>query len=384
MEIKIDEITVIFPFPYIYPEQLDYMKALKGALDESLDKLSRQAFLEMPTGTGKTISLLSLIIAYQEHHKLQEKFIYCCRTINEVTNVADTLKMLMTHRQAHAPSQFNTDYKYVYMASRDHLCRHTIAESVTDTSQLKHHPLEQCPYYEASKDAHIAKSGPEFLNFDDYLLECNKAHICPYYYSREQIALANLVVCPYQYVLDPSVRAITGSAFLNSIVVFDEAHNIDSIALDTFSLRLGRKDLNLAGQYVVELAREIASSASKFASALKAETEALKAEIAELKEALADAESEIAWLDAELVKYDEMLEIKHEQLTQLKGEISSLKGELADSNKKLSDTQAALEEANGEVIKANDAVGKLKKYTEQRLEEIPDELVDVDSLPTLD
>ncbi len=36
--------------------------------------------LEMPSGTGKTVSLLSLIVAYQQYYPEHRKLIYCSRT----------------------------------------------------------------------------------------------------------------------------------------------------------------------------------------------------------------------------------------------------------------------------------------------------------------
>jgi hypothetical protein len=35
--------------------------------------------LEMPSGTGKTISLLALIVSYQQHYPEHRKLIYCSR-----------------------------------------------------------------------------------------------------------------------------------------------------------------------------------------------------------------------------------------------------------------------------------------------------------------
>lgn len=36
--------------------------------------------LEMPSGTGKTVTLLSLIVAYQQYYPSHRKLIYCSRT----------------------------------------------------------------------------------------------------------------------------------------------------------------------------------------------------------------------------------------------------------------------------------------------------------------
>ena len=57
---KIDDLDIYFPFPYIYKEQYEYICELKKTLDQK-----GHTILEMPTGTGKTVSLLSLIISYQ-------------------------------------------------------------------------------------------------------------------------------------------------------------------------------------------------------------------------------------------------------------------------------------------------------------------------------
>lgn len=43
--------------------------------------------LEMPTGTGKTVSVLSLVTSFQFAHPDAGKLIYCTRTVPEMTKV---------------------------------------------------------------------------------------------------------------------------------------------------------------------------------------------------------------------------------------------------------------------------------------------------------
>ena len=43
--------------------------------------------LQMPTGTGKTITLLSLITSYQLAHPEVGKLVYCTRTVPEMEKV---------------------------------------------------------------------------------------------------------------------------------------------------------------------------------------------------------------------------------------------------------------------------------------------------------
>ena len=48
------------------------------SLTETLDA-GGHCVLEMPSGTGKTVSLLSLIVAYQQYMPVKRKLIYCSR-----------------------------------------------------------------------------------------------------------------------------------------------------------------------------------------------------------------------------------------------------------------------------------------------------------------
>lgn len=53
----------------------------------ALDAGKGQCLLEMPTGTGKTVTLLSLITSYQLANKSAGKLIYCTRTVPEMSKV---------------------------------------------------------------------------------------------------------------------------------------------------------------------------------------------------------------------------------------------------------------------------------------------------------
>jgi hypothetical protein len=60
MKFMLDDMPFIFPYDKMYPEQYAYVCDLKRSLDAH-----GHCVLEMPSGTGKTVSLLSLIVAYQ-------------------------------------------------------------------------------------------------------------------------------------------------------------------------------------------------------------------------------------------------------------------------------------------------------------------------------
>ena len=59
--------------------------------------------MQMPTGTGKTITLLSLITSYQLAHPEVGKLIYCTRTVPEMEKVLQELKDLVDYRDRWLP-----------------------------------------------------------------------------------------------------------------------------------------------------------------------------------------------------------------------------------------------------------------------------------------
>ena len=56
----------------------------------------------------------------------------------------------------------------------------------------------------------------------------NKA--CPYFMARQLSGNAQLVFCPYTYLLDPLVRAAMEVDVEGAVLIFDEAHNIEDVA----------------------------------------------------------------------------------------------------------------------------------------------------------
>lgn len=71
-----------------------------------------------------------------------------------------------------------------------------------------------------------------------------KSGFCPFYFSRQPTTLeqADLVLMPYSYLLDPSVRSsIPGlqEHLRGGVVIIDEAHNIDKTCAESASFDLG-------------------------------------------------------------------------------------------------------------------------------------------------
>jgi DNA excision repair protein ERCC-2 len=93
--------------------------------------------LEMPSGTGKTVSLLSLIVAYQQYYPKHRKLIYCSReyrlissisflmrsgTMSEIEKALAELRALMKYRTEQLG--YEEDFRGLGLTSRKNLCLH--------------------------------------------------------------------------------------------------------------------------------------------------------------------------------------------------------------------------------------------------------------------
>jgi DNA excision repair protein ERCC-2 len=74
----------------------------------------------MPTGTGKTVSLLALIIAYLAQKPNQiKKLIYCTRTVVEMEKTLQEVKLVLKARKAEG---IIDKFTAVGLSSRKNLC----------------------------------------------------------------------------------------------------------------------------------------------------------------------------------------------------------------------------------------------------------------------
>ncbi len=59
------------------------------------------------------------------------------------------------------------------------------------------------------------------------LIEYGKENVaCPYYLTRELQKAAELILMPYNYIIDPAVRNSLGISLEKAVIIIDEAHNL--------------------------------------------------------------------------------------------------------------------------------------------------------------
>lgn len=109
-----------FPFDSIYPEQREMMLEVKKSLDAK-----GHGLIESPTGTGKTVALLSLITSYQFKNPEMGKLIYATRTVPEMIKCIEELKLIIKARgKMLNPGESNKEDSFlaVCLSSRRNMC----------------------------------------------------------------------------------------------------------------------------------------------------------------------------------------------------------------------------------------------------------------------
>ncbi|KAL3275707.1 hypothetical protein HHI36_020456 [Cryptolaemus montrouzieri] len=254
MKLSVDGLIVYFPYDYIYPEQYAYMCELKKAIDAK-----GHCLLEMPSGTGKTTTLLSLVVAYMLDRPFDvRKLIYCSRTVPEIEKVMEELKKLLDYYE-------KMDGQYprltgLVLSSRKNLCIHPEVSrekegkiidgrchALTASYVRERYKFDDtipiCQYFEGfALDGKESTLPHGVYNLDDLKQYGRDRNWCPYFMARFAIIHAQIVVYSYHYLLDPKIADVVSKELTKeSVVIFDEAHNIDNVCIDSMSVKINRR-----------------------------------------------------------------------------------------------------------------------------------------------
>ncbi|KAI0137540.1 hypothetical protein BJ170DRAFT_574100 [Xylariales sp. AK1849] len=270
MKFFIDDLPILFPYPRVYPEQYSYMCDLKKTLDAG-----GHCVLEMPSGTGKTVSLLSLIVAYQQHYPEHRKLIYCSRTMSEIEKALAELKALMKFRADELGHV--EDFRGLGLTSRKNLCLHPSVKreksgSIVDArcrsltagfvkeKKDKGENVDVCIYHDNLDLLEPHNLIPNGVFTLDGLLRYGEQHKqCPYFTARRMMQYCNVIIYSYHYLLDPKIAERVSKEFSKDcIVVFDEAHNIDNVCIESLSQDITEDSLRKATRGAQNLERKIA------------------------------------------------------------------------------------------------------------------------------
>lgn len=150
-------------------------------------------------------------------------------------------------------------------SSRNDKCQELIKNKQAQSNTKSKSKLDICPFYQ---DTNTIAAEFEMINLDyeDTAWDIENANewgnskaLCPYYGLRSLQAQADITFCPYNYLLDTNIRNAMNINLSNSIIIIDEAHNIEDICresasfvVDTTQLEIFLETINLAARNFIQ------------------------------------------------------------------------------------------------------------------------------------
>ena len=247
------------------------------------------AALDSPTGTGKTLCLLCACLAWQQHrkgavnqHQQRSGLVEVDRklktamanrgtgwdTLAEASdaktpvNAAEVYvpKILYASRTHTQLSQCVKELKCtVYkpsvctLASREQLCINPRVQELDSNAaktaacriKVKARSCSFFNQHDRDKQASAGMTSQGVMDIEDLVAHGMEAKVCPYYHARNNIESADIVVLPYNYIINGETRRAQKVSLAGNIVIFDEAHNIEQSSQEAASFDL--KPMLIAG-----------------------------------------------------------------------------------------------------------------------------------------
>eukprot|EP00929_Paragymnodinium_shiwhaense_P107256 TRINITY_DN73339_c0_g1_i2.p1 TRINITY_DN73339_c0_g1~~TRINITY_DN73339_c0_g1_i2.p1 ORF type:complete len:1103 (-),score=178.03 TRINITY_DN73339_c0_g1_i2:710-3907(-) len=234
-------VHVVFPFPGgpLQPQQ-EVMNCLISAL-----KSKKHAVVESPTGTGKTAAVLCSAIAWQRQQRRATgrapQIFFSSRTHAQLQQVVSELS-----RSPYKPTMAVIGSREAGLCiNADVSSSRTVGQQSVRQACRKARRSGGCSFYQGLSKTDLPEESCTGLrqgrawDIEDIAGFGRQVGACPYYLAHTLARYAELVLCPYSYLLDASVRQSVGASGIDlrdCIVIIDEAHNVEGTSRDAGSV----------------------------------------------------------------------------------------------------------------------------------------------------
>lgn len=250
-------------FPYdAYPCQLEYMTKVIVALQNK-----QNALLESPTGTGKTLCLLCATLSWREslkkgamdrvrqlseETKEDQEYVgiaqklkqdYAAYMAERMADYGEGLPTIVYSSRTHSQlkqvigelkrTSFGSSVRTTVLSSRQQTCMHQYVQQIQGSAlNLGCKSLvsqRRCKWYNNTEN--FLKNNSDVnkvaMDIEDLIQVGENRTVCPYYLSRGLTSTSDVIFLPYNYLIDSKTRGGLGIPWENSVLIFDEAHNIE-------------------------------------------------------------------------------------------------------------------------------------------------------------
>lgn len=210
-------------FPYKpRPRQLEVAREVFNAMK------STNVVLEAPTGFGKTPVVLSALLPFIERGR---RVVWAVRTGSETDRPVEELAVFRRELGLKLVGLSFRGKRDMCLLAR----RFGSDLDYSEVSYICGRERSRCRYYrkldEGVELAPLLSRGA--LTYSEVYRWASEAGVCPYFLQRRLLAYADVVALSYNYVVDEELSwsVKTAMPFHESILVVDEAHNLQGLNL---------------------------------------------------------------------------------------------------------------------------------------------------------
>lgn len=265
VRVKLNGISVDLPYePYV--PQLSTISTLIQSF-----QTNSNALIESPTGTGKSLSILCSALAYLEDQKRNQtpekkpsKIFVCSRTHKQIDQLIEQLR-----KTSYSP-------KITILGSKNQYCINTSLQNSEDKNSACDVMLKTRSCIHFHKREQLVKTVGNIFDIEELKTAGKECGGCPYYAARSLQSDADIIFAPYNYLVDEKIREASEVKLDGSILIVDEAHNIEDSCRAAGSLEIKSKDIGvITGELVMAVRKsamlgEIKTEFNTLATIMKA------------------------------------------------------------------------------------------------------------------
>ncbi|KAL6267626.1 hypothetical protein P5V15_000701, partial [Pogonomyrmex californicus] len=216
----------------------------------------QNCLLESPTGSGKTLALLCGALAWQQQYSVKLLVYYRSRKVPKIFYGTRTHKQIEQVIREFKKTAYRHK-RMTILSSRDHTCIQNTNRNKNDLCHELLDPLQvkKCEYYfnDTNKKEPVFSQLNSPWDIEDLISFGKNKRLCPYFGAKSLMVQADIVFCPYNYILYPEIRESMQINLRGNIVILDEAHNVEDICREAASVSLKDYELTNAAKECLHL-----------------------------------------------------------------------------------------------------------------------------------
>jgi DNA excision repair protein ERCC-2 len=216
-ERDLDIAAMAFPYGEFRPGQRDMSVAVFRNISQQ-----NQVILQAPTGIGKTMGALFPAIKGLVGDSCDRVFYISAKTSGQIAA-----------ERAIADIQQDTSLRHVTITARDKVCFNPGSPCDPDYCSYAK------GYYDRIRPAvQAVLASDRHINRETVEARAEEFHVCPFELSLDLSTAADVVICDYNYVFDPTVylrRFFDDGNRQKHVLLVDESHNLVDRGRDMFS-----------------------------------------------------------------------------------------------------------------------------------------------------